>query len=351
MTKIPAAYFDGSSARRVRVELTFDDEGQVRVDGDGVHRAWPDADVEIGPRLANTPRIVHFPDGGKCETEDNDALDQIVARRGGYSAQSWLHRIESHWPHVTLAVAVAIGTAWLTLEFVLPWAAVRAVHAIPPSMESEMGEEGLRTLDRILFEPTELPAPEQSRVRALFDSMSHQLRRARPASGADARALALPARLVLRSSPRVGANAFTLPGGIVVLTDELVQLAADEDELLGVMAHEMGHHAHRHVLRGLLQSSMTALFLAVAFGDLSSVTGLSATLPTYLVDAKYSRRFELEADRFAAEYLDATGRSRMALARILERLGEANGADEVSSLDYLSSHPATPERIDALMPP
>ncbi len=352
MTKITAAYFDGTQARRHAVELVFDDEGLVHVDGDGVHLVWPYPEIRIGARLGNTPRSIYLPDGAKCETEDNDALDQVVARHAGQRAQRWRHRIESHWRYVLLAVGVATGFAWATVEFVVPWAAMRMAYAIPPATESAMGLEGLEAMDRVVFEPSTLPGEERRRIRRQFESMSRRLRESPPPPGTDPRALEQPVRLEIRSSPVIGANAFALPGGIVVITDELVHLAEDEEELLGVLAHEMGHHAHRHVMRGLLQSSMTALFVAVVFGDLSSIAGLSATLPTYLVDAKYSREFELEADRFAAEFLDATGRSRTALARILRRLGQAHGAEgEASALDYLSSHPATPERLEALRKP
>ncbi len=58
-----------------------------------------------------------------------------------------------------------------------------------------------------------------------------------------------------RASPIIGANAFALPGGIVIVTDQLMQLAEHDDEILAVLAHEIGHVKHRHVLRGLPQDS------------------------------------------------------------------------------------------------
>jgi predicted Zn-dependent protease len=114
------------------------------------------------------------------------------------------------------------------------------------------------------------------------------------------------------------------------------------------MAHEIGHLHHRHILRQILQNAMTALLVASLFGDLNSISGLSATLPTFLAQQKYTRKFEREADAFAAETLRARGISALHLANILNRLAEARGRSEGSLLDYLSSHPASEERVESL---
>ena len=146
-----------------------------------------------------------------------------------------------------------------------------------------------------------------------------------------------------------GANAFALPSGIIVVTDELVELAQDDDEILAVMAHELGHVHHRHIMRTIIQNSATALIIAILIGDLSSIAGLSATIPTVLMEAHYSREFELEADSFAVHRLSEMGKNPAALGRILQRLTEDHESDEGSTLwRYLSTHPATQERVKAI---
>jgi predicted Zn-dependent protease len=84
---------------------------------------------------------------------------------------------------------------------------------------------------------------------------------------------------------------------------------------------------------------MTALLVAGLFGDLSSIAGLSAALPTFLVQQKYTRKFEREANAYAAETLRARGISAVHLANILKRLFESGGRSQSSLLDHLSSHP------------
>jgi len=124
------------------------------------------------------------------------------------------------------------------------------------------------------------------------------------------------------------------------MTDELVQLAQNDDEVLAVLAHEIGHIRHRHSLRGVLQSSTVALTVASLTGDLTSLTSLSATLPTLLVELKYSRAFELEADDYAIDMLRDIDIAPETLGDILIRLT----ADMPELPPYFKSHPSSLER-------
>jgi len=138
-------------------------------------------------------------------------------------------------------------------------------------------------------------------------------------------------------------NAFALPDGTVVVTDALVDLAQADEELLAVLAHEIGHVVHRHALRGVLQNSAVALLVAFAMGDVLSVTSLAGALPTLIVEAKFSRDFEREADQYAVEFLRARRIPLRHGAAILKRLAE-RGGDLPAGLEYLSSHPGIEER-------
>jgi predicted Zn-dependent protease len=152
-------------------------------------------------------------------------------------------------------------------------------------------------------------------------------------------------RLELRSSKRLGANAFALPSGEVVVTDQLVELAKKDDELVAVLAHEIGHLRQRHGLRRLLQDSATVLLIAAVTGDLTSIVSLASALPAILLQAKYSRDFEREADEFALDYMKRHDIPPESFGAILLRMEERRGA-AADIPDYLSTHPATRERAE-----
>ena len=205
---------------------------------------------------------------------------------------------------------------------------------VPPSVDSFIATDTLRVLDRTTFHPTTLTTARQAQLRGIFTGIAAGV------SGGDTHF-----RLEFRDGGSIGANALALPSGIVVLTDELEQLAKNDDELRGVLAHEVGHLVNRHAMRMLVQASATTLLIVGVFGDVSGVSSLAAVAPTVLVTAAYSRDFEREADAFAARWMGQHQVDPRRLAALLERLAERQGGDQGG---FLASHPGLQERLQAL---
>ena len=105
-------------------------------------------------------------------------------------------------------------------------------------------------MDSVFFEPSQLHPARQAKLRSQFSSMQREL--------GDGPKLRLELR---HGGSEIGPNAFALPAGIVVVTDELVLLAQHDEEIESVLAHEIGHVMHRHSLRMLLQGSASALLM------------------------------------------------------------------------------------------
>ena len=154
-------------------------------------------------------------------------------------------------------------------------------------------------------------------------------------------------QLEFRSSDRTGANAFALPSGIIVITDALLEVAEDDRELIAVLAHEVGHVVNRHVLRRAIQGSVVTLLMGTLTGDVISVSTLAVTIPVALMEAKYSREFESEADRFAIQYLSHKNISTQYFVAILQRLDQSHNAEKRAT-GFLDTHPASTERIALL---
>lgn len=140
-------------------------------------------------------------------------------------------------------------------------------------------------------------------------------------------------------------NAFALPGGHAYYFSALLEKTESADEFAGVMAHEIGHVIHRHGMEGLIASSATGLLVGFVLGDMTNAS-VAGAIGATLIDSRFSRDAEREADRFAAETALRLGFDPAALATLLERVA---GDDRMSqSLALLSTHPLTAERRAAL---
>jgi Zn-dependent protease with chaperone function len=331
MTWTRGQLFDGRSSVRRDVEVQIGIDGIVRVAGAGSPRDYRLAEVEISERIGSTPRMLRFPDGSACEIADNDAIDVALEQLDAVSPQHRVHRLESRWRYAMLAGVALVLIAWGSIQFGIPAAAKHVAMALPASTDHVLGRESLELLDQMVLEPTALGTDHQAALRARFDAMTRDLE-----DGHEY-------RLEFRGGGDIGANALALPSGIVVMTDELVELAQSDDELSAVLAHEVGHVVHRHSLRMLLQNSATSILMLALVGDISSASVLVASVPTVLVQAKHSRQFETEADDYAYAWLDRAGIPRRNFGAILERLEQEYGGEDVPS--WMSSHPPTAQRV------
>jgi Zn-dependent protease with chaperone function len=325
-------FLGGSSAARP-ARLAIDPPGVVRLEvaGEGASpRLTPLVDVVVSERISSVPRRIRFADGTVFETADNDAIDAALANLG--RPVSWVHRLEQRWPIAAAALAAVAVIAVLFVQFGVPALADYAARTLPVSVDRRLGAETLTMLDRVEFEPTRLPVSRQKQLQALFERVVRD-------SGEEH-----GYRLELRASPRLGPNALALPSGIVVMTDELVELAQHDEELIAVLAHEVGHVRGRHALRHVLQTAGVSAIAFAILGDVSSVSALATAVPV-LLQAKHSRDFEREADAYAKRWMAAEGIAAHRFDDILCRMEAEIGSDTDDALSrYLSTHPATDER-------
>ena len=362
MTSIHADYYDGKSAKRIAATVTVVGDTVV-VAGEGTSTEYALASVRVQPQLRGTPRRLEFPDGSAAITADHAAVE---AAFGVASSQTLAHRLESHLGFVFAAMVGVVVAVALGYVYIVPWVADEIAKRLPDGIESQLAEVSMKSLDQLAFEPSTLDASIRAETLAAFN----QLRAATDLPPA--------VRLEFRDGGWIGANALALPGGVVVVTDQLAYAMPSVSETAAVLAHELGHVQHRHSLRQVLQSSMTALAAAAIYGDVASLTSIAVTAPTVLAHDGYSRDFEREADAFAFALLKKTGRSPKAFASAMaalekshiagrkqskwrKRLGlpepdsepapprspDAPRADRKSDFGYISTHPATEERIRA----
>lgn len=141
-------------------------------------------------------------------------------------------------------------------------------------------------------------------------------------------------------------NAFALPGGRIVLFRGLIDDAESPDEVAGVLAHELGHVAHLHPMRGLLRQLGLSFLRRLALGGYGDAVDTAAGVGEMMLALRNGRAAEREADAAALVYLEAAGLRQDGLHAFFARLAARHGAD--SDLAILSTHPPLEERRKAV---
>jgi len=337
--------FDGQSSRPRPVRLS--------VLGTGVDLEWLDGsaprerfacDALNWHEPLGATRRIDLPGGRICEVSRGPALSAFLAACGHRE------RAITVWQgsglRVLVAVMLLVAIGFSGYRWGVPLVSKWIAEALPDSAVQMIDRQFMVSLDKIeLLKPSALSEEKQAQLRAAIAPLLAARERQTQIS------------LNFRSAPQVGANAFALPGGTVVVTDELVKLARAPEQVAAVVAHELGHVRHRHGLRNMVQASILAAAVTVWSGDASTLATAGVSV---LLNSAYSRDFEREADDYGADLLKKTGQSPMLLAEMLDALSHQDreedgkhpeGGEDARGghwSDYVASHPPTPERIERL---
>ena len=343
---INGIYLDGKTPRRVKARL--DVLQRHSLDLHVLHEDRPPekfqldySKIKIESKLGNTPREISFGDDQLFISDDHDGFDEFLNLHATSLWTGAIHKLESNLVLVLAATLTTLSIIWLTFTAGVPKSAEYIAYQLP-SFTSDYFGSTLSVLDETLFDPTQLSSDKQLEIQAL----------AKPYLQYDP---SLNAKLVFRSSD--SANAFALPEGHIVFTDDIVHLANNDQELLAILFHEIGHLKYKHLLRRALQDSMITLALILITGDLDTID-LITGLPTLMLDLHYSKEFEREADYYAIQQLHKYQMPVDAFANMMKGLEEEQLSDSeleerqvnnerIDRLsEFLSTHPATQARID-----
>jgi predicted Zn-dependent protease len=333
MTEAAGTFYDGetSQGREVRVRVA---DGLVHFDGAEISTAVPVAAVRLEARLGDLPRRIDLPNGASCLVPA--AFELPAPADAPARMERWVNEAETRWAPALAAAVLVVAGLGAAIVWGVPAAANVVARRMSPAIERQMGDQAIRTLEVAVLEPSTLSVERQQALTARFEQLVRHV------------AFETPIRLRFHASPAVGPNAFALPGGTVVLLDELVKEAQHDDEIVAVLAHEIGHLVERHTMRQLLQTSAAGVLVAVVVGDVLSLSSYAAALPAFMLNARYSRAFELEADRYGFSLLDRAGIDRAHFVRFLSRLEQKHNGGQMPG--WLSTHPGAEERGRAAAP-
>jgi predicted Zn-dependent protease len=161
----------------------------------------------------------------------------------------------------------------------------------------------------------------------------------------------LPWQFTVVDEPAV--NAFALPGGYIYITRGILAFLHDEEQMAGVLGHEIGHVTARHSAQQYTKATSAGLgltLLSIFVPEARSLQGAAETALGVLF-LKHGRDDELQADRLGAQYTAKTGwdpRGVAGMLRTLERLDVASGSRK-GVPNWLSTHPAPGDRVQQVL--
>ena len=332
-----ADYFDGKTSRAYPVRVTFD--GIALVIGNDVQGNFYNAEygsIEIDPALGRTKRSIRLPDGSLLQTNDHGSVNALERAAGINRSWNWVHYLETRWRAVAICTFLIVAALVGLVYYAIPRAANYAARSIPLHVTNSASKQALRMFDLRFFGPSRLSPERQEEIASLF---GQTVSRMDPGNAGNY-------TVVFRKGMRFGANAFALPSGIIVVTDELIALSGNDDELMAIFAHEINHVKRRHALRSILQSTGIFFLVTLLTGDVTSIANFASFLPALLIENGYSRDFEREADNEAGSLLIALGKGTGPFQDILQKIDSSH--PETLSLGVFSTHPETVQRIEDL---
>jgi Zn-dependent protease with chaperone function len=331
---------------------------------DGLTTRRHDVVVELAPRTLR----VQGTDGGVLVEWPYDQLETLSSPgdvlRLGQAGNAVLARLEIKDPHLAAAIdersmlgertrrierrlrtkvifwSLAATASLLLVAVVgVPLIATELTPLIPYAIERQLGaavdaQARLSLDNHHAGAAFECGTSEKERTgRATFDKLMRQLE--------TAAALPFPLRITVVRRPE--SNAITLPGGHIYVFQGLVNEARTPDELAGVVAHEIGHVAHRDGTRTVLEGAGLSLLFGMLLGDFVGGGAVIYAAKT-LLQTSYSRKVEAAADGYGVTLMTKIGGDPRALGTILTRIaGSTHPGPKI-----LADHPETRDRVAAI---
>lgn len=324
-----ALLYDGFTARPWPARVRLDSDRVVAVseavDPTGAPCArldWPLAKIREQTRDDTSYRLSR--DGSDARlVVDICAWQALTGRSRGDVAR---RRRGGEWRLVG-GLAIAGLSVMVFVFVVVPLAAGPLAHWTPPGLEARFGRS-MEAQVNLAMRPCD-GDPDGERV---LSRLGETL-----AEGADMR---FPIQVRAVRAPFV--NAFALPGGTVMVTEELIAQARSPDELAGVLAHEIAHVERRHVMQAAWRSMGARLVLDAVVGGGSGAGQQAILLAGSLSNQRFSRKLEVEADVRGIQLLARHDISSQGMADFFDRLSDRKADARVrQAAEWFSSHPDT----------
>ncbi|MEM0910606.1 MAG: M48 family metallopeptidase [Pseudomonadota bacterium] len=326
-------YSQGSSAfADVMVSIgNYPEFNVLCVDSGEIHHSTLD-NAKINPKLGTVPREIAIDELGLLVVDSEPSLDAWLDQH----QSSRIHKYEKSKKLVLLSVVAVPLVLFGLFKYVLPATAITFAAWVPQGAVNIASHHTLIALERTVLSPTTLSDDYQIEVTEYWYDLIEQLEIEND-----------DFYILFYQSDVFGANAFALPDGTIVFTQELVELfERDRDLLTAVLLHEIGHVEHNHSMRLIAETLITSLALSYFFGDVSGLFELFGGTTTTIIQNQYTQDLEWEADNYAIGQMQNAGLQPQVYADAMIKLAEEYGEGGGSLEAILSTHPSLKARIE-----
>lgn len=327
--------------------------GSVHVTHEGVHFHSADADAVLPLRDLKltlggaSDRVIFFTHPGRPDitihTTDHAIVhDPVLAAYPELVSQMGAMRKKKRTASlILLSIVGALFLAIAGLVVAKDRIVFAIASAVPTEWETKLGDT---LLEQVIKPQGALHDPELEKQLAIITAPLVD-------GIGDSR---YPLKFYIIENPTP--NAFAIPGGNVVIHSGLLLLADRPEEVAGVLAHEIAHVTQRHGFRGIISSLGLYQLVQIFIGDATGLVAVLASNSSFLMDRKFSRDFEREADAKGWEYLMRANIQPQGMIEFFEKLQieEKKMTENIpvvgaaSTLSIVSTHPATEERLESL---
>lgn len=360
MNSISVVFYDGVVSKPHQAQLSAVDMNSIlisyREQNDLRKKTFKLQQMNFIGALGKKCPVIELNNDARIEFQTIDIPEWVPIPQKEFQQKIW--KLERTPALILFSVVFVVALGFSTLKWGIPFASKVVAFQLPANTLQNIGQKAEDYIVNDWTGPSKLAQGQQAQIKQEYLSKIAEGR---------------PAKIIFRDGGRIGANALALPNNTIIVTDQLVEMAHSDQEILGVLAHEQGHLVERHSLQQALSSLGFSILLVAVTGDSGD---LMTSLPVAILGAKYSRQFEQQADLYALKLMDKKHIEVSHFANFLQRMEDEELAAEqksdqkagktankdqqaastaqatsqdhsniVTVLEALSSHPATAERV------
>ncbi|NNE57657.1 MAG: M48 family metallopeptidase [Hellea sp.] len=293
-------------------------------------------DLDVYPSAEIGEGRIILPDGRTFASDDFDSLERLQ------SVSFWkrLTQFDRGRNGLLKILILTIALLFIAYKIILPMFVSMGMAATPDSFLHSMDEGILKSLDAEYLDQSDITAAREAEVNQIFNRLV-AARKTLERGHLSNREFVY--QLKFRSANILGPNAFAMPGGTIIITDELIEDFPDDAVIAAVLAHEIGHVEYRHGLRQIYRNLGFWTLTKIAVGGSGSIFEGALFSGTQLITLSYSRRHELQSDDYSFLLVQEAGFEANGLIEFFENIPKEDF--EMKGLNWLSTHPMSSRRI------